>query len=825
MRSGIVFVAVLLAVVGSEQVGAERYVKQHQLDDRHVSMVAEGESEPRSIGSYTVRIYEVLNPASPTDFFVCGVVRPRDGVLEDVLVEDLDGDGDEDLIVSIRNVGTGSFLSADAFGYSDRSLFLLASVAGLTRDADPVAALRSRLKEEGAVYEEKSLWSFEARDTEGWRADGGATISVEDAHASEGDRALRVTFPGSQARIAVDGSMDLSGWEKLKFDVYNAGEPFIVTLMARDADGHTYTSWYQRVARGWNALEYSLRGFASRVPEQGKIEALDLTRIALLDLRVDMEMAQPADVYVDRIRVARGREPFTPLKEPAVGDRPVEEVPGNLLANGDFELGLQGWGSWGEWDGGRYAFGTGTGEDVYSGTASAEILCEQVGRGGIWARLEIPEAGPYRVKWAVRGRNGADRMRAVLEPSERGFVEEISVGEDWTLHERVFDAQPGRYSLYLHHVSAGVLYIDAVSVGPVDGGSGSDLSLPEKGAPTRVVVQGDRLSVDDRPFFPIGIYGVRDVAEDLAGTGFNTAIGNAVDAASPGWYARCRAAGVMTVANLTGLLRGHLPERAPAVARQLKNRPALLCYYLCDEPDHARWNVPPAEVRRAHRLLAAEDPAHPSLVLVMAWHRSMAYQYADAADIIVSDPYSVDDMDKPVRSTLWMEDARVEKQPVWVVLQVGWDQTPPLADEAMVCQAYSSIASGADGLFWFERGWCREHLQQWNLMARLSRELREIHDALCWDEPNEMQPTFSDDRVIGVLKRDRERVLLIAVNKTLEMVGNVEIAAPELGDARGVELFGGGEVSLSDGRFWAEFAPGQRHVYEVNAECGMRNAD
>ena len=25
----------------------------------------------------------------------------------------------------------------------------------------------------------------------------------------------------------------------------------------------------------------------------------------------------------------------------------------NLLTNGDFELGLQGWGSWGQWDGGR----------------------------------------------------------------------------------------------------------------------------------------------------------------------------------------------------------------------------------------------------------------------------------------------------------------------------------------------------------------------------------------------------------------------------------------------------------------------------------------
>ncbi len=127
--------------------GGKRYAKKHQLGAEHMIVVAAGDYEPRSTGSYAVRVYEILTPEFPTDEFVCGLIRPRDGVVEDVLFADLDGDGGKEIVVTTRCVGTGNYLSADAFRVSKKELVLLANVEELDRDADAIAALKAQLRE------------------------------------------------------------------------------------------------------------------------------------------------------------------------------------------------------------------------------------------------------------------------------------------------------------------------------------------------------------------------------------------------------------------------------------------------------------------------------------------------------------------------------------------------------------------------------------------------------------------------------------------------------------------------------------------------------
>jgi hypothetical protein len=62
-------------------------------------VVAEGDFEARSIGSYSVRAYGAANPRFPFDDFIAGTVRPRDGTIDHIGFSDLDRDGSPEIVV------------------------------------------------------------------------------------------------------------------------------------------------------------------------------------------------------------------------------------------------------------------------------------------------------------------------------------------------------------------------------------------------------------------------------------------------------------------------------------------------------------------------------------------------------------------------------------------------------------------------------------------------------------------------------------------------------------------------------------------------------
>lgn len=109
-------------------------------------VVAEGDFEPRSIGSYTLRLYAKSDPAFPYDGFLSGIVRPRDGSVESIRFADLDRDGAPEIIVVMRSVGSGGYLSADAFRFQDKSLTFLTAVSGIEGNVDPVSVLAERIE-------------------------------------------------------------------------------------------------------------------------------------------------------------------------------------------------------------------------------------------------------------------------------------------------------------------------------------------------------------------------------------------------------------------------------------------------------------------------------------------------------------------------------------------------------------------------------------------------------------------------------------------------------------------------------------------------------
>ena len=130
---------------GTQQKQTGRYVNQHKLSTGLTAVVAEGDFEPRSIGSYSVRIYGA-NPEFPIDDFLCGIIRSRDGSIEKVMIQDINDDGTEEIIIIIRSAGTGGYLSADAFQYQSKQLKLIVGVIDLRKNADPIHELTRMLE-------------------------------------------------------------------------------------------------------------------------------------------------------------------------------------------------------------------------------------------------------------------------------------------------------------------------------------------------------------------------------------------------------------------------------------------------------------------------------------------------------------------------------------------------------------------------------------------------------------------------------------------------------------------------------------------------------
>ena len=125
----------------------DRFLEKITLPSGQTLVVAEGDFEARSIGSFSVRLYQAAAPADETTFFIAGLVRPRDGVIEKVTLADVDGDRQQDVVVIVRSVGTGGYLSAHAFTIERDKLVLLATEQGLPADADPVVKLRRSVQQ------------------------------------------------------------------------------------------------------------------------------------------------------------------------------------------------------------------------------------------------------------------------------------------------------------------------------------------------------------------------------------------------------------------------------------------------------------------------------------------------------------------------------------------------------------------------------------------------------------------------------------------------------------------------------------------------------
>ena len=160
----------------------------------------------------------------------------------------------------------------------------------------------------------------------------------------------------------------------------------------------------------------------------------------------------------------------------------------------------------------------------------------------------------------------------------------------------------------------------------------------------RWLLQGG-VSIGAQPHFLLGMYGVRleDVAE-MAAAGIDfvhnyTWDGPGTNETATQYLDACGQRGLQA---FIGFDRARLQaEDEDFVAErvgQLSHHPALLAWYLFDEPDLPHQYVPPDQLRRLYGLIRRLDPLHP-VVVTVAQHQLMP-EYHDSYDVYWSMDYS-----------------------------------------------------------------------------------------------------------------------------------------------------------------------------------------
>ena len=353
------------------------------------------------------------------------------------------------------------------------------------------------------------------------------------------------------------------------------------------------------------------------------------------------------------------------------------------------------------------------------------------------------------------------------------------------------------------------------------GGADSLAVACEKFAPAAREVKIDLFSqsllVDGEPFFPIGLYWLR--AEDLGPMRrlhFNSGdyfyklrgeeVASLMDAAA--------VEGMQILLELTEYARRQ-PEpdyRAiAALVKRYRRHPALLAWYLVDEP--AETKMAPASALAIYELIRELDPYHP---VYLVNNRSRTYAaYSDASDILAIDVYPIPNY--PITQVGdYMQQARwtsLGRKPVWLIAQAfggveHWARSPTASE--LRNMIYQGLVGGAKGVLFYR--YCQEnerHIQPlalWREVQRLAAELTELGPVLLQEEYSlEVQPTDAEIKVaIKEYKRDFY-VLAVNVAEDPRRLDLRLAGLPPMGRAE--VLHGQAVPTLAKGRLAAELGP------------------
>lgn len=354
--------------------------------------------------------------------------------------------------------------------------------------------------------------------------------------------------------------------------------------------------------------------------------------------------------------------------------------------------------------------------------------------------------------------------------------------------------------------------------------------------PSRVRVEDGRFRVGDEALFPFGLFllgGNRSLLETLGMAGANAVMeyGAATwplvtveDHLDYGWCT-----GVRVAAALTDEARGG--RLADARLAPLASHPALLAWYLFDEPDGAEHRGVPREICSPERLAERRgDLETPPPVFVVCVQSFGLARWAAAGDVLATDTYwpamgrshSMAAVHSDAESVVEIA-ARTRAAPVQV-LQLSdplWERAPQ-EPGPLRTQVLGSLAAGIRGVFLFQG-------------AATLRRAREVDDPL-WDAFLELAADVATwgplaarwTRLPGALSVSPplgevrascfelgDERWIVAVNLGREPADAV-LAGPAFADAVRLEdPANGWRSDVVDGRWAGRIEPGQGGVVRI----------
>jgi hypothetical protein len=358
-------------------------------------------------------------------------------------------------------------------------------------------------------------------------------------------------------------------------------------------------------------------------------------------------------------------------------------------------------------------------------------------------------------------------------------------------------------------------------------------------------VKTDRLTggliVNQLPFFPFGFYCYSPVPqtliEDEIIRGFNmispyqTILPETLKDRMA-YMDRCAELGMKVHYNLLSLSGGggvdsrikglSKDEKMKRLVEEIKtfmNHPALLSWYISDEPNG--FKIPPEALEDIYRLVKETDPWHPVTMVFMAPFLS-SKKYAGAFDIVMADPYPVPN--RPIGMVGDVTDQLRSEftwtRPVWMVVQSfgggeWWGREPTFQE--IRSMTWQSVVNGATGIQYFVRqgpNYFPKSVAAWSECSRMAMEIAEISPwLLSDDEPLKVES--SSKNVIASSRLYHGQLMVMAVNKINEPVS---VSFRIRGSVSGVSrvIFENRTIPVTGGQISDHIAPYGSQVYLID---------